>query len=82
MRRLSVRRARCLRRESLRQAVEKLAGGRNRCPTHIKYLEGKGISWMVWCFDPEWVPTLIGDWEYKLTPAGEFAKMAMMGSVK
>jgi hypothetical protein len=37
---------------------------------------------MVWCFDPEWVPTLIGDWEYKFTPAGEFAKMAMMGSVK
>ncbi|MGC9945976.1 MAG: cellulase family glycosylhydrolase [Bryobacteraceae bacterium] len=31
-------------------------------PAIVKYLEGKGISWMVWCFDPEWGPTLIGDW--------------------
>jgi endoglucanase len=23
-------------------------------PAIIRYLEGKGISWMVWCFDPEW----------------------------
>ena len=37
-------------------------------PSIIKYLESKGISWMVWCFDPEWGPTLIGNWEYKLTP--------------
>jgi len=51
-------------------------------PAIIKYLEGKGISWMVWCFDPEWGPTLISDWEYKLTPSGEFAKMAFRGEVK
>ena len=51
-------------------------------PAIIKYLEGKGISWMVWCFDPEWGPTLISNWEYKLTPSGEFAKAAMMGGVK
>jgi len=48
-------------------------------PAIIKYLEGKGIGWMVWCFDPEWGPTLLGNWEYKLTPSGEFAKKAMMG---
>ena len=46
-------------------------------PSIIKYLEGKGISWVVWCFDPEWGPTLISDWEYKLTPSGEFTKQAM-----
>ena len=51
-------------------------------PAIIKYLESKGISWMVWCFDPEWGPTLISNWEYQLTPAGEFAKMAFMGGVK
>lgn len=51
-------------------------------PAIIKYLEGKGISWMVWCFDPEWGPTLIGNWDYKLTPSGEFAKAAMTGGVK
>jgi len=47
-------------------------------PAIIKYLEGKGISWMVWCFDPEWGPTLISNWEFQLTPSGEFAKQAMM----
>jgi aryl-phospho-beta-D-glucosidase BglC (GH1 family) len=48
-------------------------------PAIIKYLESRGISWMVWCFDPEWGPTLLSNWEYKLTPSGEFAKQAMMG---
>ena len=33
---------------------------------------------MVWCFDPEWGPTLIRDWQYTLTPAGEFAKQIML----
>jgi hypothetical protein len=51
-------------------------------PAIVKYLEGKGISWMVWCFDPEWGPTLISNWEYKLTPVGEFAKAAMAGKVQ
>ncbi|HTQ53440.1 MAG TPA: cellulase family glycosylhydrolase [Bryobacteraceae bacterium] len=51
-------------------------------PSIIKYLEGKGISWIAWCFDPEWGPTLISNWEYKLTPSGEFAKQALAGNVK
>ena len=51
-------------------------------PEIIKYLEGKGISWMVWCFDPEWGPTLISDWNYTLTASGEFVKQAMHGAVK
>jgi len=46
-------------------------------PAIIKYLEGKGISWMVWCFDPEWGPTLISDWGFKLTASGVFASGAM-----
>ena len=50
-------------------------------PAVIKYLESKGISWMVWCFDPEWGPTLISNWEYQLTPSGEFAKKAMKGNL-
>ncbi|HYK91124.1 MAG TPA: hypothetical protein VE398_20295 [Acidobacteriota bacterium] len=49
-------------------------------PSIIKYLEGKGISWAVWCFDPEWGPTLIRDWQYTPTPAGEFAKQVMVQS--
>src|ERR1017187_4149371 len=51
-------------------------------PAIIKYLESKGISWTVWCFDPEWGPTLISNWEYQLNPSGEFAKLAMHGEVK
>ena len=50
-------------------------------PSIIKYLEGRGISWLVWCFDPEWGPTLIGNWEYTLNPSGEFAKQAMHAAV-
>ncbi len=51
-------------------------------PAIIRYLESRGISWLVWCFDPEWGPTLISDWEYTLTPSGEFAKKAMHGEVE
>ncbi len=47
-------------------------------PSIIKYLESKGIGWVVWCFDPEWGPTLIRDWQYTLTPAGEFARQIML----
>ena len=50
-------------------------------PSIIKYLESRGISWVVWCFDPEWGPTLISNWEYTLTPSGEFAKQAMHGTL-
>ena len=59
-------------------------GSRNEAygPAIFKYLEGKGISWTVWCFDPEWGPTLIRNWDYELTPSGEFAKAAMHGEFK
>ena len=43
----------------------------------ISYLEGKGISWMAWCFDPEWGPPMLSSWNYDLTGAGEFFKQAM-----
>jgi len=48
----------------------------------IGYLERKGISWTVWCFDPAWGPTLIKNWNYELNDSGEFAKAAMNGEVK
>ena len=62
------------------------AAGSNRSaaygPAIIKYLEGKGMSWAVWCFDPEWGPTLIRNWDYQLNPSGEFARAAMHGEIK
>jgi hypothetical protein len=51
-------------------------------PAIIKYLEDKGISWTVWCFDPEWGPTLIRNWNYELNASGEFAKSAIHGEIK
>ncbi len=59
-------------------------GSRNPAygPSIIKYLEDKGISWTVWCFDPEWVPTLLRNWNYELNASGEFAKAAMHGEIK
>jgi aryl-phospho-beta-D-glucosidase BglC (GH1 family) len=51
-------------------------------PAIIKYLERKGISWAVWCFDPEWGPSLLRNWDYELTASGEFAKAAMHGEIK
>jgi endoglucanase len=46
-------------------------------PVIIKYLEGRGISWVAWCYDPEWVPALLRNWDYDLTGSGEFFKQAM-----
>lgn len=42
---------------------------------HItKYLEEKGISFTVWCFDTTWSPTLIEDWDFTPTTQGRFFK--------
>lgn len=46
----------------------------------ISYLEGKGISWTAWCFDPEWGPTLLQRNPtnyYTLNGAGEFFQSVM-----
>jgi len=47
----------------------------------IKYLEGKGISWCCWVFDPEWGPRLLQSWQYDLTDSGNFFKKAMHGEL-
>ena len=39
------------------------------------YLEGKGISWMAWVYDPEWQPKMLESWNgYKPSKFGEFIK--------
>jgi endoglucanase len=44
----------------------------------INYLEGRGISWVAWCFDPEWGPRMLESWDpYELSGSGEFFKRAM-----
>ena len=51
-------------------------------PLIVKYLEGRGISWVAWCFDPEWGPKILQSWDYDLTGSGDFFKEAMHKEVK
>jgi hypothetical protein len=42
------------------------------------YLESRGISWVVWCFDPEWGPSMISSWDtFAPTDEGSFFSDAM-----
>ncbi|MFZ0453636.1 MAG: glycoside hydrolase family 5 protein, partial [Ignavibacteriaceae bacterium] len=48
----------------------------------IPYLEGKGINWLWWVFDPDWGPPMFESWDtYKLTEGGEFFKKAVRGEL-
>lgn len=42
-----------------------------------KYTNDKGISYVVWVFDPNWAPMLFSDWNYTLTRQGKYFKKAM-----
>ncbi len=42
-------------------------------PAITSYLESRGISWVVWCFDPEWGPSMISSWDtFALTDEGKY----------
>ena len=43
-----------------------------------KYCDEKGISWVVWVFDPQWAPSLYSDWNFTLTRHGKYFKKALM----
>lgn len=43
------------------------------------YLAARGISWAAWCFDPEWGPRLISDWEHTPTRSGAFFRGVLGG---
>ena len=44
-----------------------------------QYCKEKGISYTVWCFDPEWAPMLISDWKFTPTRQGAYFKEALKG---
>jgi hypothetical protein len=47
-------------------------------PAITSYLESRNISWVVWCFDPEWGPSMISSWDtFALTDEGKFFSDAM-----
>jgi endoglucanase len=49
----------------------------------IQYLEGKGISWVCWIYDPLWKPTLIESWDtFKPTEGGEFFRKALRHEIE
>jgi hypothetical protein len=39
-----------------------------------EYTEKKGISWVLWVFDPNWSPMLFWDWDFEPTTQGKFFK--------
>jgi endoglucanase len=44
------------------------------------YFDKKGISWTAWCFDPDWPPQLISDWNFTPTREGAFFRAVMQKS--
>lgn len=45
----------------------------------VDYTAKKGISWVVWVFDPNWAPMMFSDWNYTPTRQGAFFKKVMQG---
>jgi aryl-phospho-beta-D-glucosidase BglC (GH1 family) len=45
-----------------------------------KYCAEKGISYVVWVFDPNWSPMLFSDWNFTPTRQGRYFKKALQGS--
>ncbi len=43
------------------------------------FTKERGISWVVWCFDPDWSPFMFSDWNYTPTRQGAFYKKVMSG---
>jgi hypothetical protein len=43
----------------------------------LNYFSKKGISYTIWCFDPNWPPTLITDWNFTPSRQGKFFKERM-----
>ena len=45
----------------------------------VDFTKKRGISWVVWCFDPNWSPFMYTDWDYTPTRQGAFFKKVMTG---
>lgn len=45
--------------------------------TLVDFTADRGISWVVWCFDPDWSPFMYTDWDYTPTRQGAFFKEVM-----
>lgn len=45
--------------------------------TITKYTDDRGISYVLWVFDPDWSPMLFSDWDYTPTRQGRYFKRAL-----
>jgi aryl-phospho-beta-D-glucosidase BglC (GH1 family) len=45
----------------------------------VNYTSARGISWVVWCFDPDWPPYLFTDWEYTPPRQGAYLIKVLSG---
>lgn len=48
-------------------------------PFIVDYMHHRGVSWTAWCFDPDWSPTMIKDWNFTPTQQGAFFKKVLQG---
>jgi len=42
-----------------------------------QYAKARGISYVVWVFDPQWAPMMISDWSYTPTRQGKYFREAL-----
>lgn len=47
-----------------------------------KYTAEKGISYLVWVFDPQWAPRLFSDWSFTPSRGGRYFKKALQEANK
>jgi hypothetical protein len=45
----------------------------------VEYARELGVSWVVWCFDPDWPALMFTDWDYTPTRQGIFFRKVMTG---
>lgn len=45
--------------------------------TLVKYCDDRGISYVVWVFDPNWAPGMFSDWDFTPTRQGKYFKKVL-----
>ena len=48
----------------------------------MDYFNKKGISFTIWCFDPQWAPVLFYDWDFTPSKQGKFFKKELQELAK
>jgi endoglucanase len=47
-----------------------------------RYTSDKGISYVLWVFDPQWAPMLFSDWDYTPTRQGKYFKKVLQEAAR